>query len=93
MSVKLSAALLVITGFAGAAQAQPPTKMGPLLRARAPLNTGWSEIIVQGTDEAAMVEIAPVIQRLGGARGRSLSIISGRHSAKPGDCGTGVIRA
>ena len=77
MSVKLSAALLVITGFAGAAQAQPPTKMGPLLRARAPLHTGWSEIIVQGTDEAAMQEIAPVIQRLGGVRGRSLSIING----------------
>jgi serine protease AprX len=77
ISVKLSAALLVITGLAGAAQAQPPTKMGPLLRARAPLATGWSEIIVHGTDEAAMEEIAPVLRRLGGVRGRSLSIING----------------
>ena len=77
MSVKLSAALLVMTAFAGAVQAQPPTKMGPLLRARAPLDAGWSEIIVQGTDEASVQEIAPVIQGLGGVRGRSLSIING----------------
>ena len=77
LSVKLSAALLVITGFAAAAQAQPPAKMGPFLRPRAPLHTGWSEIIVQGTDAAATEEIAPVIQRLGGVRKRSLSIING----------------
>jgi serine protease AprX len=77
LPVTLSAALLVIAGLAGAAQAQPPAKMGPLLRQRVALDTGWSDIIVQGTDSGAMQEIAPVIQRFGGVRGRSLSTING----------------
>ena len=78
MSMKLSAAALMIAAFAGAAHAQPPTKkMGALLSARAARGTGWSEIIVQATDEAATQEIAPLIQNLGGARGRALSIING----------------
>ena len=76
-SVKLSAALLMIAGFASAAHAQPSMKMGALLSARAARGAGWSEIIVQGTDAAAMQEVAPVIERLGGMRRRSLSIIDG----------------
>ena len=77
LPLKVLAALLMIAGLAGAAQAQPPTKMGPLLHQRAALDRGWSGIIVQGTDAGAMQEIAPVIQRLGGGSGRSLSIING----------------
>ena len=77
LPVKLSAALLVIAGLAGAAHAQPPPKMGRLLHQRVALDTGWSDIIVEGTDAGAMQEIAPVIQRFGGVRGRSLSIING----------------
>ena len=76
-SVKLSAALLMVAGLASAAQAQPPMKMGALLSARAARGAGWSEIIVQGTDAAAMLEVAPVIERLGGMRRRTLSIING----------------
>src|SRR5688572_7827929 len=76
-SATLSAALLVIAGFVGSAHAQPPEKAGPLLRERATRATGWSEVIVQGTDPAAMQEIAPVIARLGGVGGRPLAIIDG----------------
>jgi len=76
-TMKLSAAPLLIAAFASAAHAQPPMKMGPLLRARAALPSGWSEIIVQGTDDAAMQEIAPVSRGLGGVMRRSLPIING----------------
>jgi hypothetical protein len=88
-SVKLSAAALMIAGFASAAHAQPPMKMGPLLRARAALPAGWSEIIVQGTDEAAMQEVAPASKGLGGMPGRSLPIINGMTVILPGEprCG------
>src|SRR5436190_22265998 len=76
-SVKVSAAALMIAGYAGAAYAQPPMKMGSLLRDRAAHGTGWSDIIVQGTDDAAPQEIATVSERLGRVRGRSLSIVNG----------------
>ena len=76
-SVRFLAALLMVAGFAAAAHAQEPTKMGALLSARAARGAGWSKIIVQGTDAAAMQELAPVIQRLGGMPGRALSIING----------------
>ena len=76
-SATLSAALVVIAGFVGSAHAQPSAKAGPLLRERATRATGWSEVIVQGTDPAAMQEIAPAIARLGGVGGRPLAIIDG----------------
>ena len=50
--------------------------MGRLLHQRVALDTGWSDIIVEGTDAGAMQEIAPVINA-SAARGRSLSIING----------------
>ena len=61
MSVRISATLLIIAGCASAADAQPPMKMGTLLRARVAHEAGWSEIIVEGTDGIAMEEIAPAI--------------------------------
>ena len=73
----LSAALLVIAGLVGSAHAQPPGKVGPLLLERAALATGWSEVVVQGTDPAAMQQLAPVIERLGGVGARRLPIIDG----------------
>jgi serine protease AprX len=76
-SVKVSMALLVFALLAGAADAQPATKAGPLLRERAALATGWAEVVVQGMDADAMREIAPVIQSLGGVTGRLLPIIDG----------------
>ena len=76
-SVKLTAAALTIAAFASPAYAQPPMKIGSLLRDRAARGFGWSDIIVQGTDDAAMQDIAPVTERLGGVRGRSLPIING----------------
>ena len=77
MSVKLLAALLIIGGLASPAHAQPPTKVGPALRERASRGTGWSQIVIQGTDPAAMDEIAPAILRFGGARGKPLPIVNG----------------
>jgi serine protease AprX len=69
---------LIIAGVATAAHAQPPKKkMGALLSARAARGTGWSEVIVQGTDEGALQEIAPFSQHLGGKPRRALSIING----------------
>ena len=83
ISVKLSAALLIIAGFAGAAHAQPAIKIGPELRERASRNTGWSQIVIQGTDATAMGEIAPALLRLGGERGRPLPIINGAVATLP----------
>jgi serine protease AprX len=75
--MRLSAAALTIASFASPVYAQPPMKMGSALLARAAHGTGWSDIIVQGTDDGAMQQIAPVSERLGGIRRRSLSIING----------------
>ena len=83
ISVKLSAALLIIASVAGAAHAQPAIKIGPELRERASRNTGWSQIIIQGTDATAMGEIAPALLRLGGERGRPLPIINGAVATLP----------
>ena len=76
-AVKFAAAALMSVALASSAFAQPPVKMGSLLRDRAAQGTGWSDIIVQGTDDAAMQEIAPLSAFLGGVQGRSLSIING----------------
>src|SRR5262245_22261159 len=76
-SVKFSAAVLMVASVVSPAHAQPPMRMGPPLPARAALPVGWSEVIIQGTDGAAMQEVAPVSQRLGGLPGRSLPIING----------------
>jgi serine protease AprX len=77
ISVKLSAVALTVAAFASSAYAQPPMKIASVLRDRAAHGTGWSDIIIQGTDDAAPQEIAAVSQRLGSVRGRALSIING----------------
>src|SRR5215207_3240621 len=76
----LIAGLCASPGWAGQSDGQ---KMGPLARQRSVLTTGWSRVIVRGSDSTPDADLQNAIAQAGGRVGRALSIINARVAEVP----------
>jgi len=74
-SLRILVLAAMVGGFATAAAAQPPPKLGPLAAQRAQRTSGWSRVIITAGEGGKQEDVVNVIGGAGGVRRRSLPLI------------------
>ena len=69
--------------LAATQSSDPALKLGPIVRAQAAHEIGWSPVIIRAVDGASLDAVGPAIAQAGGVAGRELRIINSRAAVVP----------